>query len=327
MSNRDLHKFQHDLMVNESFIRWVKSEFQEDDDYWSDFIDENPDHEADINAAIRFVLSMSFKENSSIDKNKLWDRIAASTGTTQNTRGKVINLKSFKYVAAIFAAACLLFILIFKFGISDTKHINTGIAQERTEKLPDGSSVKLDADTKISYHPEKWSQERKITLNGLAFFEVTKGQKFVVETTLGSVKVLGTSFSVDTRDSHFEVICKTGKVAVMKKNGTTDEVMLTPGDKVTLSEGNLNLFKAETGKPNEILWINGMYTFDNQPLSEVVKELERQYEIKVKISEEFRSLSYTGFFRKGDVNDALYSVTWPLDLKYNIDGKKVTITK
>lgn len=58
--------------------------------------------------------------------------------------------------------------------------------------------------------------------------------------------------------------------------------MLIPGDKVTLTDGNLELSKAETGKPNEILWINGMYTFDNQPLSEVVKELERQYEIKVK---------------------------------------------
>lgn len=327
MSNRDLHEFQHDLMVNESFIRWVKSEFQEDDDYWSDYIDENPDREADINAAIRFVLSMSFKENSSIDKNKLWDRIASSTGTSQNTQEKVMNLKSFRFVAAILAAACLLFFFVFRFGISDTKLINTGIAQVRTEKLPDGSSVKLDADTKISYHPEKWSEERKITLHGLAFFEVTKGQKFVVETTLGSVKVLGTSFSVDTRDNHFEVICKTGKVAVMKKNGTKDEVMLTPGDKVTLSEGNLKLFKAKTGKPNEIMWINGMYTFDNKALSDVVKELERQYDIKVNLADEFRSLRYTGFFRKGDVNDALYSVTWPLDLRYNIEGKSVSITK
>ena len=327
MSNRDLHEFQHDLIVNESFIRWVKSEFQEDDDYWSAYIDEHPDHEADINAAIRFVLSMSFKEHSSIDKEKLWGRIVTSTGSSQSNSGKVINLRSFKYIAAFLAAACLLFFFVFRFGISDAKNINTGIAQELTEKLPDGSSVKLDADTKISYNPEKWNKERKITLAGLAFFEVSKGQKFVVETTLGSVKVLGTSFSVDTRDNHFEVICKTGKVAVMKKNGTMDEVMLTPGDKVTLSAGNLELKKAGIGKPNEIMWINGMYTFDNQPLSEVVRELERQYDIKVKVADEYSSLSYTGFFRKGDVNEALYSVTWPLGMKYRIDGKTIFITK
>jgi ferric-dicitrate binding protein FerR (iron transport regulator) len=327
MSNRDLHEFQQNLIEDESFIRWVKSEFQEGDDYWSTFIDEHPKEEDDINAAIRFVLSMSFKEQSSIDKEKLWNRIAASTGHEVNNTGNVRNLKFYKLGAALLAAACLLFFFVFRFGISDTKHINTGIAQELVEKLPDGSTVRLDATTEIAYSPEKWRKERKLSLDGLAFFEVIKGEKFVVETTVGSVKVLGTSFSVNSRNNHFEVICKTGKVAVMKKNGQQDEIILTPGDKVVLSDGVLELTKAENGTPNEIMWINGMYTFDNQPLSEVIRELERQYDIEVSIANEHSSIPYTGFFRKGNLNDALYSVTWQLDLKYRMDGKMVFITK
>jgi hypothetical protein len=55
MSNKDLHNFQNELIENDSFIRWVKSEFEEDDDKWSVFIDEHPEEENEINKAITFV--------------------------------------------------------------------------------------------------------------------------------------------------------------------------------------------------------------------------------------------------------------------------------
>jgi len=326
MSYKDLHNFQQDLILNESFIRWVKSDFQEEDVYWSDFIDKHPENETDINAAIRFVISMSFNEDFSIDHDKLWERISNSTKQNETSSSKIRSLNFYKIGTALLAA-CLLFFVVFRIGIPSTRHISTGIAQDLVEKLPDGSSVRLDAASEISYVPKKWKEERIISLKGLAFFEVKKGERFLVETDLGIVKVLGTSFSVDSRDNHFEVICKTGKVAVMNKATTTDEIILTPGDKVILSDGLLKLIKAEIGKPNEIIWINGVYTFDNQPLSDVIRELERQYDIKVYVGNTLTSTLYTGFFRKGNLKDALHSVTWPLGMKFTIDGNKVSISK
>ena len=327
MSIEDLRDFKQDLIGNDSFIRWVNSEFEEENEYWSNFIDEHPEREEEINHAIKIIRSLQFENRLSIDSDKLWGRIEKSTNIDSSGTGTKRNLSLLKYLPAILAAACLLFLFVYRNGLSDIKEVRTGLAQELVEKFPDGSTIKMDSDTKISYNLNNWKKERKVSLTGLAFFDVMKGAKFTVETPTGLVSVLGTSFSVDSRDGLFEVICKTGRVAVSKGNSEGEEVILNPGDKVSLSEGRLKLKQAVNGQPNEITWVNGIYTFDSEPLTSVIAVLERQYNIKISGVNEYNSLRYTGFFRKGNLPDALYSITWPLGLKYKIDGENVMIMR
>lgn len=325
MSNKDLHQFQHDLIENDSFIRWVKSDFINDDPYWSAFIDDHPDEMDEINSAIRFVRMLDFSSDAVIDKSALWNRIEATAQLPKKQIIKGGNLRSLKYIIPLLAAACMLFIFIFKPGMANLKQINTGLAQEVSEVLPDGSSILLNADSKIEYNAKHWGESRNVQLSGLAFFEVQKGKDFVVKTIKGDVSVLGTSFSVHARDDIFEVICKTGKVLVSNKLHADDIVTLNPGDKVYLTEGRLNLSKAENGAVNEISWMEGTFTFENQSLEIVAAELERQFDVKINISEKNRTMLYTGFFKKGDLNQALYAVTWPLKLKYRVEGSNIFI--
>lgn len=327
MSNKDLHNFHNELIENDSFIRWVKSEFQEDDEQWSEFIDKNPDHFDTINAAISFVRTLSFKDDSAFDDIKVWNKIAATTGLDYSEEeNKVRRLfpNSFKIIALL-AAACFLMVVAYRMGISSEKVVNTEMARQMTESLPDGSSIVINSASKIRYNPAKWKEARNVNLEGTAFFKVEKGNKFTVKTSLGEVTVLGTSFSVTSRDDIFEVICKTGKVAVKSTISSPDEVILSPGDRVVLEGGKLLLDPATATDENNISWLEGVYTFENQPLSEVIDEFERQFNVKISTSKDIKSLSYTGFFRNNSLDEASKSITWPLGLKYKITEKTVEI--
>lgn len=327
MENIDLHEFKNNLLENDSFISWVKSEFVHDDELWSVFIDDHLDKMDSINECINLVRNIDFTEHHTLDTESLWARISESTAYhVSQEKGRVKKLLSLNWVIATLAAACISMIIIFKPGMSDHHNVVTGTAEEFVQILPDGSKVKLNAETTISFNEDSWNRERIVHLNGLAFFEVKKGSKFSVQTEKGTVAVLGTSFSVNSRDNTFEVICKTGKVEVNSIESKSS-VTLFPGDKSLMKNGILELKEGHDDTPNQITWLEGIYTFENVDLQLVLKELERQFNVNIYLSDEFKVLKYTGFFRKGNLNDALYSITWPLNLQYNLQGNTAIITK
>jgi ferric-dicitrate binding protein FerR (iron transport regulator) len=171
--------------------------------------------------------------------------------------------------------------------------------------------------------PAKFNKKRSLSLNGRAFFEVKKGSKFTVITDNGTVEVLGTSFSVLSRENIFEVICKTGKVSVSTKDNA-DIQIITPSEKVILTNNKL----VKSNANNESLaWKDGNYYFDNASLLEVIKELENQFKIKIKTDEKNLSLRYTGFFNTDNLGKALHSVTWPLNLKYELVSNHIVEIK
>ena len=77
MENNEANTFINNLVGDESFITWVKSDFTEDDDIWSDYIDEHMDQMVQINKAIRLVVAIDFVEDNTIDTQKLWERISS----------------------------------------------------------------------------------------------------------------------------------------------------------------------------------------------------------------------------------------------------------
>ena len=113
------------------------------------------------------------------------------------------------------AAAVAVLIAAAVFYISTLDETFTAQYAQRTEVvLPDASEVILNSGSKLSYSERKWDEERKLSLEGEAFFKVAKGEKFTVNTSLGSVSVLGTQFNVKSREGFFEVTCYAGLVRV-----------------------------------------------------------------------------------------------------------------
>ena len=192
--------------------------------------------------------------------------------------------------------------------------------------LPEESAVTLNAESSITYRDKSFNQDRELYLEGEAFFKVQKGSTFTVHTDYGTVTVLGTSFNVIARDGRFEVTCYTGKVKV--ESSPKEQQIITAGESATRSKSdkklNRSTFEVIADTPD---WMEGKFSYENQPLVDVISELERQYDINVKLEAGLKDLKYTGLFESGNLDSALYLITWPLHLKSSTKGKTVTISR
>ncbi len=221
-------------------------------------------------------------------------------------------------IASVFVIG---FALFYFFLRPSEVRIETLAAQKTTHVLPDASQVALNARSEITYNKRTWKDKRTLELRGEAFFDVAKGSRFDVVTSLGTVSVLGTEFNVKQRDSLFEVICYEGVVKVVS-GGLAEE--LRAGDGLRFKNGKAVRSRTLAEGPE---WTRNISDFKEAPLSEVIEELQRQYGIKVELIGIQDSTLFTGGFVHGDLQNAILSIAEPLDLDYQIKDTKVVILK
>ena len=185
--------------------------------------------------------------------------------------------------------------------------------------LPDTSVVILNAGSTITYQEKNWRDDRSLNLDGEAFFIVTTGSKFTVNTSQGAVSVLGTEFTVKSRSDFFGVACYDGLVQVEYQ-----------GKRFELSAGNSFIafgnesFDSETSL-KEPAWLQAKSNFTSVPFIEVVQELERQYNINVSLDNVINKTLFTGSFTHENLETALLAITIPLNLSYTINGNNVVL--
>ena len=232
-------------------------------------------------------------------------------------KNKVVTLTSWKKYTSIAAAIILMVSLYFVFANTNTT-VNTDYAETTIFNLPDASEVVLNSGSEIVYSKKNWEKKRELTLSGEAFFKVSKGKAFDVITDQGTVTVVGTQFNVNERDGYFEVACFEGKVQVATNN---KEVMLTPGKAIRMIQGNLGdvtEFNAVT--PD---WMNNQSDFNEVPFALVVEELEREFNVKINYDKSLANKQFTGGFDHGDLNEAVQSIAFPLNLKVTIKDQNL----
>jgi transmembrane sensor len=196
-----------------------------------------------------------------------------------------------------------------------TNTVECPAGQHLAYVLPDGSSVQLNAESTLKYHPLWWSFSRSLKFEGEAFFEVTKGSKFEVFSDMGTTAVLGTSFNIFSREDEYKVTCFTGKVKVSSPV-TSEQVIITPDYKAEISKNGSITVSKEQKPSSDISWINNMFNFNAQPLSIVFKEIERQYNIQIQ-SNIALDYYYTGYFSKDKpVEEVLALVCKPFGLTF-----------
>jgi transmembrane sensor len=200
------------------------------------------------------------------------------------------------------------------------------IAERGTHKeyrLPDGSAVNLNADSKISFTGRDFINNRHLSLKGEAFFDITKGSPFTISTSNGEIRVLGTSFNVNTRDNSFAVSCLTGKILVSVRN---QSVTITPGESAKLTREGLISY-ADSDISRATRWLEGEFIFVNSSLDLVFGEMERQFNVKF-AGINFKNKFFTGSFSNKDLRVALEIICIPMGLNYEIGSNgKIFVTE
>ena len=159
--------------------------------------------------------------------------------------------------------------------------------------LADGTVVTLNADSKIRYPAQFSGKDRQVLLEGEAFFDVAEDslRPFIVKTNGMDVRVLGTCFNMKAYpDENQQTTLVRGAVEVSLNQ---QQVVLSPGEQVTCVEHELKVEQVDIHP--YIAWKNERFVFENEPLEDVLKKLERWYNIDVFIQNAaLREMRFTG---------------------------------
>lgn len=193
-------------------------------------------------------------------------------------------------------------------------------------RLQDGTTVWLNARTTLRYPNRFSASERRVELDGEAFFEVTENQTlpFIVSTEKLSVKVTGTKFNVFAYkgNSGFSTSLTEGSVVVYDPENKQTQMELKANERAVL-EGKY-LRKETFTNTNFLLWKEGIYAFDNVPFHEMARKLELYYEVTIiNKNKELENFPFNCKFRQRDgIESALRTLKKIKHFTYTKDDEK-----
>jgi ferric-dicitrate binding protein FerR (iron transport regulator) len=199
-------------------------------------------------------------------------------------------------------------------------------AKTHAQTLPDGSVVTLNSHSTLIY-PEKFTGKiRPVTMLGEAFFKVTpdKTKPFIIKVNGVTVRVVGTSFNVKSRDGKTVVIVETGIVNVSEQ---TKNVNLNPGEKVLVTKKDGLLAKESIKGRLYNYYVTHELVCDETPLHELVSSLNEIYGAHIVIANKaIANLPITTVFKDQSLDQVLLVISETFKIKVE-RGKKGIVLK
>lgn len=200
--------------------------------------------------------------------------------------------------------------------------------------LPDGTTGKLNSNSSLTYSVP-FTKERNVKLEGEAWFEVKHDEKhpFNIKAGNSTIYDLGTKFNLSAYpiEDYVEVVLLEGKIEFDINNSGEKEIIL-PSERLILEKGKTTKSVVDPSKYNS--WINGQLAFREDSMAEVVRRIERWYNVKITLADdEIRKYSFRATFEDDSLEDVLklLSMTSPNRFTYKIIPPQIlsdgTITK
>lgn len=165
--------------------------------------------------------------------------------------------------------------------------VTTKPGERASFTLPDGSVIRLNSDTKLTYPAVFAGKERNVYIEGEAMFEVARDERhpFIVSTFASKVKVLGTEFSVraEKLESIFTVYLKKGKVSI-SLNGSSESIIMNPEDIVSLKDGVLS--KTVQDDKSALCWLEGLVDLKCESFAALMDRLSKAYGVEIIVNGE-----------------------------------------
>ncbi len=201
--------------------------------------------------------------------------------------------------------------------------LNTPNGGEYRVTLSDGSEVMLNAGSKISFPTDFRGSERKVYVEGEAFFKVAKNplKPFIVNVAGNEIKVLGTQFNVSSypEDEGTQTTLLEGSIRFTNGNG--DQVVLKPDQQVISHHGKLDLQNVSAEDFNA--WTKGEFLFNDVPLSTVMQKLARWYNVEVDVKSIPQKNLYLKISRKAGIGEVLDAIATATDYRLKIKENKI----
>lgn len=213
--------------------------------------------------------------------------------------------------------------------------VNPGV--KSTVVLPDSSVVKLNGDSQLIVPQVFDPHVREMTLLGEGYFEVTHHDDWpmLIHTSKGvTVKVLGTTFDLSAygNDDDVKLTLIEGRVVVHDDKSKREHIV-RPEQEIRIAEN----VSTESRKPLPTVvkqadihkntgWVYGELIFDNTPMPEIIKQLERWYGVKVHVvDEKIMKYHLTATFTTESITRVLELIKFSSLIDYSINGEEIYI--
>lgn len=271
-----------------------------------------------------------YQQPDAFDVNLAWEKI------NRTNQQKIMNRQYFRtvlyVVSGIAASLLVLFALSFiklperDSTIQASMKANYGNRSEIV--LPDGSTVKLNSGSNVSYVYNPQKKVREVEFQGEGFFDVSKNKEpFVVNMAGGfQVKVWGTSFNLQAYEDDPIIQASLIEGCIELENGK-EKLLMKPGE-MAIIDKQANKIKPVKGiLSHSYGWLHNKLYMENMPLSQVCKYLERWYDVNIILQSGLGdSIYYNGVIQEETVTDVMDALSRLSNISYHVKGRNISIT-
>ena len=266
---------------------------------------------------------------STVDENEAWRRFQDRVVN----KGKIKPAPAKPYFLWTKIAASLLLLVSISavlYVVINRQSVNKIIiAQTRqqvlTDTLSDGSQVTLNRNSSITYQNKFTDTIRAVALKGEAFFKVTpnKKQPFVITVNDITVRVVGTSFNIRSKNTSTEIVVETGVVQITNGSKTT---ILKAGEKLLLKTGSNSAAKEVVSDQLYNYYRTHQFVCDETPLWKLVDVLNEAYDSDIRIGkDQLKNLPITTTFNNESLDKILEIIHLTFDITVSRKDGQITL--
>lgn len=261
------------------------------------------------------------------------ERVNLRIGYNKEHLKNIVSYRKLTRVAAVIIPLFLLGgFLLYSLSVGDELiEVTAAYGEQKRLLLPDSSEIWLNAGSTITY-PQTFAEDKRlVTLDGEAYFIVSKDttKPFIVETSQLSVKVLGTKFNVRayTDDERISTTLTSGKVEVNVRSQLPR--ILQPNERLTYDKSTSHVDISTVESIDTDSWIKGRLFFTNATAEEIFRTLERRYNTTIENTLSIPATRrYTVKFLKDEnLNEMLNILADIIGFTYQQNENKIIITK
>ena len=194
--------------------------------------------------------------------------------------------------------------------------------------LPDGTLVTLNAASKIKFPIIFTGNERRLELEGEAYFEVAKdaSKPFLVVSGKQTVQVLGTHFNVNSYQDEPLVRTTLLEGSVLVQGAT--QVLLKPGEQARTKHSAESFQVAKVDVQTEMAWKNNLFFFENEPIKSCMRQVARWYDVEVIYEDGIGDKKVWGSItRFSEISKVLDILEQTGNIHFKVEGRRITVTK
>lgn len=290
---------------------------------WIEASEENKDY--------FFQLSLIWNEShtakyiAGIDEHAAWNAFKKNTAPAK----KVVNMRWVSVAAAAVLVAISWGVIYFinrdNSTVKEDLVINS-LQDVITDTLSDQSIITLNKKSSLSYPETFAAKERRVSLKGEAFFEISpdKTKPFIIDAGNVEVKVVGTSFNIKNSDTATEIIVSTGIVQVIRN---TEIIELKKGERILVTAAD-NRPLEKTSSTDQLFnyYVSKTFVCDNTPLWKLVEKLNEAYNVNISIpNKQTRGLPITVTFHEESLEAILAVLSQTFMLKVTGSGSNIVL--